>query len=101
MALIILIYKNYGLGKRLAAVGRMALTNYLMQSLLCLFIFTGAGLGLVGQLGRAELYLVVIGIWILQLAYSPWWLARYYYGPVEWLWRMLTYGSKPAFSRDS
>ena len=80
---------------RLAAVGRMALTNYLMHSLLCLFLFTGAGLALVGTLTRAELYIVVLGIWVLQLLLSPWWLARYRFGPVEWLWRGLTYGRFP------
>lgn len=101
MSLLILIYKNFNWGSRLAAVGRMALTNYLTQSLICLFIFTGAGLGLVGEMNRAELYLTVVAIWILQLLYSPWWLARYHYGPVEWLWRMLTYGQVPRLARDS
>jgi len=79
---------------RLAAVGRMALTNYLMHSLICLFVFTGAGLGLVGELSRAQLYLVVFTIWGVQLWFSPWWLARYRFGPVEWLWRVLTYGER-------
>ena len=77
----------------------MALTNYLMHSLICLFIFTGAGLGLVGSLSRAELYVVVVAIWLLQLIISPWWLSRYRYGPLEWLWRGLTYGSWPQLRR--
>lgn len=80
---------------RLAAVGRMSLTNYLMHSLIALFLFTGAGLGLVGQLQRWQLYVVVFAIWLLQLILSPWWLAHYRYGPVEWLWRGLSYGSWP------
>ena len=101
LGLIVLLYKNFGLGVRLAAVGRMALTNYLMHSVICLLIFSGLGFGLVGELARAELYLVVIGIWILQLLYSPWWLAHFHYGPVEWLWRSLTYGALPAFRRVS
>ena len=52
---------------------------------------TGVGFGLYGQLERHELYYVVAAIWILQLAWSPWWLARHHYGPAEWLWRSLTY----------
>ena len=72
----------------------MALTNYLMQSLLALFIFTGAGLGLVGELHRWQLYFVVLCIWIVQLWFSSWRLARFRYGPVEWLWRALTYGQR-------
>ena len=80
-----------GLRTRLAAVGRMALTNYLMHSLIALFVFTGAGLALVGELQRWQLYLVVGGIWVLQLIVSPWWLKRHDFGPVERLWRWLTY----------
>ena len=83
----------------LAAVGRMALSNYLLQSLLCLFIFTGAGMSLVGELHRWQLYLVVIAIWAMQLAFSPWWLSRYRFGPLEWLWRGLTYRSWPVLRR--
>ncbi len=85
------------LRRRLAAVGRMALSNYLMHSLICLFIFTGAGLGLVGELERWALYVIVFAIWALQLWFSPWWLTRYRYGPAEWLWRTLTYGSRQRF----
>jgi uncharacterized protein len=84
------------LARRLAAVGRMALSNYLMHSLVALFLFTGAGLGLVGQLGRAQLYLVVLALWLLQLWLSPWWLARHRFGPLEYLWRLLTYLRVPA-----
>lgn len=84
-----------GLLRRLAAVGRMALSNYLMHSLLALLLFSGAGLGLVGQLHRVQLYGLVLGIWLLQLLLSPWWLARYRFGPVEYLWRWLTYGRRP------
>jgi uncharacterized protein len=85
--------------RRLAAVGRMAFTNYLAQSLICTLLFTGVGLGLYGQLRRHELYYVVAAIWILQLAWSPWWLARYRHGPLEWLWRSLTYGARQPFRR--
>lgn len=76
----------------LAAVGKMALTNYLMQSLFCLTFFIL--LGFYGKLRFHELYYVVFVIWILQLIYSPLWLARYRYGPAEYLWRRWTYGGK-------
>ncbi len=82
---------------RLAAVGRMALSNYLLHSLICLLVFTGVGFGLVGHLERWGLYLVVFAIWAFQLWLSPWWLDRYRYGPAEWLWRTLTYGSRQRF----
>ena len=83
----------------LASVGRMALTNYLAQSLLCTLIFTGAGLGLVGEVTRPQLYPIVLLIWVFQIASSHWWLKRFVYGPLEWLWRALTYGELPAFKR--
>ncbi len=80
-----------GLRERLQAVGRMALTNYIMHSLLGLLIFNGVGLGLFAQLNRLEQFGFVIGVWVLQLVLSPWWLARFRYGPLEWCWRCLTY----------
>tara|TARA_B100000459_G_C8597802_1_gene210577 strand:- start:1480 stop:2793 length:1314 start_codon:yes stop_codon:yes gene_type:complete len=79
---------------RLAAVGRTALSNYLLHSLLCLILFTGAGFGLIGTFERWELYGIVMFIWLLQLFVSAWWLKRYAFGPAEWLWRTMTYGSK-------
>ena len=82
-----------GLKNRFAAVGRMALSNYLLHSLICLVLFTGAGFGLIGVFERWELYVIVLLIWMVQLALSPWWLKRYSFGPAEWLWRSLTYGS--------
>jgi len=100
--LVLILHKGClsSLRARLAAVGRMALTNYLMHSVICLFLFTGAGLALVGTLSRAEVYLVVFAIWAFQLLLSPWWLVRYKFGPVEWLWRGLTYGKFPEFRRN-
>ncbi|MDB3985574.1 DUF418 domain-containing protein, partial [Pseudomonadales bacterium] len=74
-------------------------TNYLMQSLLCMLVFTGAGLGWVGQLQLWQVYGIVLLIWLLQLWLSPWWLKRYYFGPIEWLWRALTYGAIPTLRR--
>ena len=73
----------------LSAVGRMALSNYLMQSILCNLFFIG--LGMFGALKFHQLYYVVILVLALQLAWSPWWLKRYRYGPFEWIWRKLTY----------
>jgi uncharacterized protein len=79
------------LTRPLAAVGQMALTNYLLQSLICTTLFYGYGLGLFGRLDRVQLWLVVLAIWALQLALSPLWLKHFRYGPAEWLWRSLTY----------
>ena len=88
------------LRRRLAAVGRMALTNYLSHSIICMFVFTGAGLALVGSFSRAQLYIVVFAIWVFQLFFSQWWLERYRFGPLEWLWRALTYGERPTNRRS-
>jgi uncharacterized protein len=76
----------------LAAVGRMALTNYLMQSLVCTWAFYGHGLGLFARLDRVAQMGVVAAVWALQLAVSPLWLWYFRLGPAEWLWRTLTYG---------
>jgi uncharacterized protein len=75
-----------------APVGRMALTNYLMQTVLCLLIFYGYGAGLIGQVGAAASLGIGLLIFAMQMAWSPWWLARFHFGPAEWLWRSLTYG---------
>jgi len=83
----------------LASVGRLALTNYLMQSLICLILFTGAGFALVGELSRSELYPLVLSIQLFQLVFSTVWLRYFVMGPIEWLWRGLTYGELPNFRR--
>ena len=80
---------------RLAPAGRMALTNYLLQSLAMTWIFYGYGLGYFGQLPRAWQPLLVVAFFLLQVAWSHWWLARFRFGPVEWLWRWATYGRRP------
>ncbi len=94
ISVVMLIYKA-GLFKwlrhSLSCVGRMALTNYLLTSIICTFIFYGFGLGLFNKFSRFELIWFVFPIWILQLLLSPWWLSRYKFGPAEWLWRSLTY----------
>lgn len=76
----------------LADVGRMALTNYLAQSLIATTFFYGYGFAQFGQWDRVHLCAVVLAIWILQLTWSQIWLREFRFGPVEWLWRSLTYG---------
>ena len=80
-----------GLQRRLQAAGRMAFTNYISQSVICTLIFYGHGLGLLEQVDRLSQVAIVATIWVLQLIWSPWWLARFRFGPLEWLWRSLTY----------
>jgi uncharacterized protein len=79
------------LQRGLAAVGRMALTSYVSHSIICGIVFYGLGFGLYGEMARHELYYVVFAIWIFQLIISPIWLKYYRFGPLEWLWRSLTY----------
>jgi len=78
---------------RLAPVGRMALTNYLTHSVVYLLLFTGAGFGLLGKVGPAICVALSITIFWAQVVVSGWWLRRYRFGPAEWVWRTLTYGS--------
>ena len=87
------------LSDRIIAAGRAAFTNYLGTSIVMLFVFGNWGLDLFGQFGRSELYLVVLAAWVLMLAWSRPWLARFRYGPLEWLWRCLTYGRVFALRR--
>jgi uncharacterized protein len=75
----------------LAPVGQMALTTYLSQSLISTAIFYGWGLGLIGKAGPAICIPITLGIFALQIQLSRWWLARYRFGPMEWVWRTLTY----------
>jgi len=79
------------LGDRVRAAGRAAFTNYLGTSIVMMFVFQGWALGLFGQLNRQQLYIVVVLAWIVMLAWSKPWLERFNYGPLEWLWRCLTY----------
>ena len=89
-ALIILLTRRGGaLVDRIAAAGRAAFTNYLGTSLIMTSLFYGYGAGLFGALSRAELWLVVVAMWGVMLAWSKPWLDRYRYGPFEWLWRSL------------
>lgn len=87
-----------GLRWRLAALGRIALTGYLAQSILAQVVFLGLGaygnLSILGEpfVGRL---VFVVGVWVVLLASAPWWTARFRYGPFEWLWRWGTYGVRP------
>lgn len=78
----------------LAATGRMAFTNYIGQTIIANLLFTGIGLGLYGTLDRAALYGMLAVIFVFQVGFSLWWLARFRFGPLEWLWRSLTYGER-------
>ncbi|MHA7873557.1 MAG: DUF418 domain-containing protein, partial [Hyphococcus sp.] len=78
--------------RALTAAGRMALTNYIGQTVVANLIFSGVGLGLFGALDRVQVYGVMLVIWVAQAAFSMWWLARFRFGPLEWGWRSLTYG---------
>ncbi len=79
------------LTRRLAAVGRMALSNYLTHSIVCSTLFYGYGFGLFGTINRTGLAAIVLAIWTFQLIVSPIWLRYFRFGPAEWLWRSLTY----------
>lgn len=85
-----------GSGQRLlrvfAPMGRMALTNYLMQTILAIPIFAGLGLGLGTRVSSIGFEAIAVGVLILQLLWSHWWLKRFQFGPMEWVWRSLTYG---------
>lgn len=83
----------------LAPAGRMALTHYLLQSLVAALVFHGYGLGLWGQVGRAGQVGLVLVVFALQVLASHWWLARWRFGPVEWVWRAISYGTAPPMRR--
>ncbi|HEX7858896.1 MAG TPA: DUF418 domain-containing protein [Verrucomicrobiae bacterium] len=77
--------------RKMSAVGRMAFTNYIMQTLICTMLFYGQGFGLFGHLERWQQVLVVVAVWVLQVLWSEWWLKRFENGPLEWFWRCATY----------
>jgi uncharacterized protein len=95
-ALVILLFQQPRWRRRLlpfAAVGRMALTNYLAQSVLATMLFYSFGLGLFGQVGPLLGLVPTLAIYALQVVFSEWWLRRFRFGPLEWLWRSATYGA--------
>ena len=85
----------------LQALGRMAFTAYLGQSILAALIFSGFGLALWGRLSLAELWVAAAIIWALEIAFAMAWLSRFSMGPFEWVWRTLTYGHSPTTFRLS
>jgi len=98
----IIAIANLARGKALlgwaAPLGRMAFTNYLAQSVIFGWIFYGYGLGLFGRLGTASALAIGIAVYVAQVLFSAWWLQRFRYGPVEWLWRTLMYGTMQAMA---
>ena len=96
IGLVIWIYKKgifKKLQNRLQATGRMAFTNYIGMSVICTLIFNGHGLGLYGTFDRFQQFVIVIGVWVIMLIISPKVLKKYQFGPLESMWRKLTYFS--------
>ncbi len=94
ICLIMILFKSnrfLKVKKSFAAVGRMALSNYLFQTIICTFIFYGYGFGLFGKTNRLEQLVIVIAIWVFQIIVSNIYLKYFRYGPFEWLWRSLSY----------
>jgi uncharacterized protein len=94
LSLIILVFRPgifQPIGDWMVAVGRMALSNYLISSIIGAFVFYGFGLALFNQLSRLQVLFVIIVVWIGQVVFSVIWMKRFHYGPFEWLWRSLTY----------
>jgi uncharacterized protein len=86
---------------RLAAVGRMAFSNYIFHTLVCTTLFYGHGFGLFGKVERWQQFAIALLIWAFQLTVSPIWLRHFYFGPLEWLWRSLTYWQLEPFRRPA
>ena len=94
LGLFVLLYNKKSWEKRLihfAPYGRMALTNYVMQSVLGTFFFYGWGLGTIGTIPHRYTFLIGLGVILLQMAISTWWLKIFRYGPLEWAWRSATH----------
>ncbi len=92
---ILILVQHAGWNQRLrglAAVGRLALTNYLLQTALITTLLYGYGAGFYGRLGIVTGLPVALLIFLLQIISSHWWIRRFRFGPVEWLWRSATYG---------
>ncbi|AXE21507.1 hypothetical protein DR864_12030 [Runella rosea] len=101
-ASLILLYKSgvvQGLMNRLVAVGRMAFTNYISHSVICTLFFFGYGLNYFAELEFYQIYFVAFAIWVFQLIISPIWLKYFLFGPLEWLWRSLTYWKLQPFKK--
>jgi uncharacterized protein len=102
LGLVVLLFRGRiwpALAERLAAVGRMAFTNYLLQTVICTTLVYGRGFGLFGGVERTGQAGIVLVVWILQLLYSPIWLRHFLFGPAEWLWRSLSYRKRQPMRR--
>jgi uncharacterized protein len=91
LMLIVKSERFHDFTRAFSALGRTAFSNYIFQTLICTFIFYGTGFGLFGSVERKYQLLIVFGIWILQMLLSNLWLKRFRQGPLEWLWRRLSY----------
>jgi uncharacterized protein len=100
-ALVMLLCQRAWQLRSVAAVGRMALTNYLLQTVICTTIFYGHGFGLFGRVDRACQLAIVVAIWAFQFLASSAWLSYFAVGPVEWLIRWLVFKRRPSFVRSS
>lgn len=80
-------------------VGRLSMSNYLLQSIVMTFIFYSYGLGLYGSISYTTGFVLVFAFFMLQIFISKWWVARFQYGPIEYIWRWATYGKKPTFKK--
>jgi uncharacterized protein len=103
LSLAIVAFRTFG--RRLTwpveAVGRSALSCYLMQTLICTTLFYGQGLGWFGSVDRAHSLMIVAGVWAIQLTLAGVWMSRFRFGPAEWVWRGLTYGKFPAIRKTA
>jgi len=100
VCVIVLLFRRPSWRRRLAIfapVGRMAFTNYLAQSVICVLIFYGLGLGLYGSVGPTASIGIAIVVFVAQAIFSAWWLRLFRFGPAEWVWRSLTYGQRQPF----
>ncbi|MBL7741099.1 MAG: DUF418 domain-containing protein [Chitinophagaceae bacterium] len=100
---LIILLLNTGILKwlwqTLAITGRMAFTNYFMQTILCTVFFYGYGMGFFGRLSQLQLYGIVVEVWLIQIAFSLIWSKYFVMGPVEWLWRSLVHWKKQPFTK--
>lgn len=92
LCLLYLPVKSLSIWKWLAAPGRMALTNYIGQSVIGMFLFYGIGLGWGSTIGLLQTEVIVLAVFLFQMLFSRLWLSGFKFGPLEWIWRMLTYG---------
>ncbi|MCT4589292.1 MAG: DUF418 domain-containing protein [Carboxylicivirga sp.] len=103
IGIILLIAKSNAcsrIKKLFSSIGKMAFSNYILMSIIGSFLFYGHGLGLFGQVERIEQVLIVFVIWLIILLVSPLWLKNFNYGPIEWLWRTLTYSKALPFKKS-